>query len=114
MTVRCPQRLSQGGFHGDETRSMLIPDPLVAVCPGDFLTSTTVGSELEAALISTVARIRFLFWSSIGGVTASGIGSAVLQRQGGANVKGNPLAGGRQPVVRGRCTARRRGCTPEW
>lgn len=55
MTVRCPQRLSQGGFHGDETRSMLIPDPLVAVCPGDFLTSTTVGSELEAALISTVA-----------------------------------------------------------
>lgn len=55
MAVRCPQRLSHGGFHGDETRNMLIPDPLVTVCPGDFLTSTTVDSELEAALISSVA-----------------------------------------------------------
>lgn len=55
MTVRCPGRMTQGGFHGTETRNMLIPDPLVEVCPGDFLTSTTVSSEKEAALISTVA-----------------------------------------------------------
>lgn len=55
MSVRCPQRLSQGGFHGVETRTLLIPDPLVELCPGDCLTTTTVNSELEAASIATVA-----------------------------------------------------------
>lgn len=55
MTVRCPQRLSQGGFYGNETRTLLIPNPLVEVCPGDCLTTTTVNSELKAALISSVA-----------------------------------------------------------
>lgn len=51
----CLQNLDAHGEYGSDIRSLGIPSPLVDICPGDFLTSTTVDSTLLAKLMSDLA-----------------------------------------------------------
>lgn len=50
----CLQNMSAHGNYGHEIRDMRVPDTLIDICPGDFLTSVTVDSCKEPALISSV------------------------------------------------------------
>lgn len=49
---QCLQNLDAHGNYGREIRSMQVPDTLVDICPGDFLTSATVASCKQAKLAS--------------------------------------------------------------
>lgn len=51
----CLQNIDAHGDYGHEHRSMQVPDTLVAICPGDFLTSATVSSCKQAKLMSDFA-----------------------------------------------------------
>jgi hypothetical protein len=48
----CFQNLDACGEYGDDIRSMAVPDPVVDICPGDFLTSTTDDNCRTAKLMS--------------------------------------------------------------
>lgn len=49
---QCLQNLDAHGNYGHDIRHMAVPDTKVDICPGDFLTSATVGSEKQAKLMS--------------------------------------------------------------
>jgi hypothetical protein len=48
----CLQNMSAHGNYGHEIRDMRVPTTLIDICPGDFLTSVTVDSCKEPALMS--------------------------------------------------------------
>lgn len=50
---QCLDVMNQYGHHGNDVRSMGLPDTLVDICPGDFLGSDTADSALVAKLIGT-------------------------------------------------------------
>lgn len=52
---QCLENLDAHGNYGHEIRSLQVPDTLVDICPGNFLTSATVSSCKQAKLISAVA-----------------------------------------------------------
>lgn len=49
---QCFDVMHQAGNYGNEVRSLEVPDTLVDICPGDFLTSATVDSCKQAKLMS--------------------------------------------------------------
>ena len=53
--MKCPQNLHAYGDYGHDQRSIAVPDTLVDMCPGDFLTSTNNGNTRKAKLISAFA-----------------------------------------------------------
>lgn len=52
---RCLQNLDAHGEYGTDIRAMELPETLVDICEGDFLTSSTADSLKHAKLLSTVA-----------------------------------------------------------
>ena len=52
---QCLDNMDASGFMGDDVRSFRVPNTLINICPGDFLTAATVDSCREIALISSVA-----------------------------------------------------------
>ena len=49
---QCLQNLDAHGNYGHDIRQLEVPDTLVDICPGDFLTSATVDSMKQAKLMS--------------------------------------------------------------